>query len=44
MKNLRWSAPLGDRRGINLNEFYKAFDVTEKDALWLAPAERVRIW
>ena len=28
----------------NLNEFYEAFDVTEKDALWLAPAERVRIW
>ncbi len=28
----------------NLNEFYEAFDVTEKDALWLDPAERVRIW
>jgi len=28
----------------NLNEFYDAFDVTEKDALWLAESERVRIW
>ena len=28
----------------NLNEFYEAFDVTEKDALWLAESERVRIW
>jgi putative endopeptidase len=28
----------------NLKEFYAAFDVTEKDALWLEPAHRVRIW
>lgn len=28
----------------NVQEFYDAFDVTEKDALWLAPDERVRIW
>ena len=28
----------------NLNEFYEAFDVTEKDALWLSESERVRIW
>jgi putative endopeptidase len=28
----------------NVQEFYDAFSVTEKDELWLAPAERVRIW
>ena len=28
----------------NVQEFYDAFNVTEKDALWLAPDERVRIW
>ncbi|CAB4843766.1 unannotated protein [freshwater metagenome] len=28
----------------NLEEFYQAFSVTEKDALWLDPAKRVRIW
>jgi putative endopeptidase len=28
----------------NLDEFHDAFAVTEKDALWLAPEERVRIW
>ncbi|TSA52544.1 MAG: peptidase M13 [Actinobacteria bacterium] len=28
----------------NLNEFYEAFNVTKKDALWIDPAERVRIW
>lgn len=28
----------------NVQEFYDAFDVTENDALWLAPQERVRIW
>ena len=28
----------------NLDEFYAAFDVTEGDALWLEPSERVRIW
>ncbi|MBA2767686.1 MAG: peptidase M13, partial [Sporichthyaceae bacterium] len=28
----------------NLDEFYAAFDVGEADALWLDPAERVRIW
>ena len=28
----------------NLDEFYAAFDVAEGDALWLDPAERVRIW
>ncbi len=28
----------------NVQEFYDAFGVTEKDELWLAPAERVRIW
>jgi putative endopeptidase len=28
----------------NIDEFYGAFDVTESDALWLAPEERVTIW
>jgi putative endopeptidase len=28
----------------NLDEFYAAYDVTEGDALWLDPAQRVRIW
>ena len=28
----------------NVQEFYDAFGVTERDALWLAPEERVRIW
>ncbi|WP_167043963.1 M13-type metalloendopeptidase [Salinibacterium sp. ZJ454] len=28
----------------NINEFYSTFSVTEADALWLDPAERVTIW
>ena len=28
----------------NLDEFYQAFGVTESDAMWLDPADRVRIW
>ena len=28
----------------NLDEFYRAFEVTASDALWLDPAGRVRIW
>ncbi len=28
----------------NLDEFYSAYDVEPSDALWLEPAERVRIW
>jgi len=28
----------------NLDEFYAAFEVSAGDALWLDPAERVRIW
>jgi putative endopeptidase len=28
----------------NVQEFYDAFGVTEKDKLWLAPQDRVRIW
>ena len=28
----------------NVQEFYDAFNVTENDAIWLAPDERVRIW
>ncbi|MCL2470600.1 MAG: peptidase M13 [Propionibacteriaceae bacterium] len=28
----------------NLDEFYEAFNVTESDQAWLAPADRVTIW
>ena len=28
----------------NVQEFYDAFGLSEKDQLWLAPSERVRIW
>lgn len=28
----------------NIDEFYSAFDVTERDALWLPASERVTIW
>lgn len=28
----------------NIDAFYEAFDVTEGDALWLDPSERVSIW
>jgi putative endopeptidase len=28
----------------NIDAFYTAFDVTEGDALWLDPADRVSIW
>ncbi|MCU1473422.1 MAG: peptidase [Amnibacterium sp.] len=28
----------------NLDEFHSAFDVTDKDALWLDPTKRVTIW
>ncbi|HIT74310.1 MAG TPA: peptidase M13 [Candidatus Avipropionibacterium avicola] len=28
----------------NLDEFHRVFDVTESDALWLDPADRVTIW
>ena len=28
----------------NLDEFHEAFDVSPDDAMWLDPAERVRIW
>jgi putative endopeptidase len=28
----------------NIDEFYKAFDVKDGDALWLEPSERVTIW
>ncbi len=28
----------------NLDPFYEAFGVTDSDALWLDPADRVRIW
>jgi putative endopeptidase len=28
----------------NIDDFYTTFDVTESDALWLAPEDRVTIW
>jgi putative endopeptidase len=28
----------------NIDAYYEAFGVTESDALWLDPAERVKIW
>ena len=28
----------------NIDEFYTAFNVSESDAMWLAPSERVSIW
>ena len=28
----------------NIDAFYVAFGVTEADALWLAPEQRVTIW
>lgn len=28
----------------NMDEFYEAFNVTGKDGMWLAPADRVNIW
>ena len=28
----------------NVPEFYEAFDVSEDDALYLAPKDRVKIW
>ena len=28
----------------NIPEFYEAFEVTETDALYLPPEERVKIW
>ncbi len=28
----------------NFDSFYEAFEVTEKDAMWLEPAKRVAIW
>ncbi|MFM2277216.1 MAG: hypothetical protein RIT12_612, partial [Actinomycetota bacterium] len=28
----------------NFDSFYEAFDVTENDAMWLAPDKRVSIW
>lgn len=29
---------------VNCDEFYKAFGITEKDGMWVAPEERVKIW
>ncbi|WP_273447167.1 M13 family metallopeptidase [Neolewinella agarilytica] len=29
---------------VNIDAFYEAFDIKEGDGMWLAPADRVRIW
>ena len=29
---------------VNCDEFYQAFGITEKDGMWIAPEERVKIW
>lgn len=29
---------------VNCDAFYTAFGITEKDGMWVAPAERVKIW
>ena len=29
---------------VNCDEFYKAFGITEKDGMWVAPSDRVKIW
>ncbi len=38
----------GENRAIqpllNVDAFYKAFDIKEGDGMWLAPEDRVRIW
>ena len=28
----------------NFSQFYEAFGITEQDAMWLAPQDRVTIW
>ena len=29
---------------VSCEEFYKTFDITEKDGMWVAPDDRVKIW
>ncbi len=29
---------------VNCDEFYEAFGITEKDGMWVAPEDRVKIW
>lgn len=29
---------------VNCEEFYKAFGITEKDGMWVAPEDRIEIW
>ena len=29
---------------VNCDEFYAAFGITEKDGMWVAPEDRVKIW
>jgi putative endopeptidase len=33
-----------NRTIVNFNEFYKAFDITPTDGMYVPPAERVGIW
>ncbi len=29
---------------VNCDEFYRAFGITEKDGMWTAPEDRIKIW
>lgn len=29
---------------VSCDEFYRAFGITEKDGMWTAPEDRVKIW
>lgn len=29
---------------VNCDEFYRAFGITEKDGMWMAPEDRIKIW
>ena len=33
-----------NRTVVNCDEFYETFGITEKDGMWVAPQERIRIW
>ena len=33
-----------NRTVVNCDAFYDAFGITEQDGMWIAPAERVKIW
>ncbi len=29
---------------VSCDEFYRAFGITERDGMWMAPEDRVKIW